>query len=462
MEVPRKDEVLQKRVLIVDHEATFRGNLRSSVESLGYLCTEADSAHAALELLKRTDFPIVISDVTMPEMDGLELLHVIKKRYSDVDVLIVTGQEGTYSPMKIVEAGASDFLAKPFSMEQLAAQLYKIEREQALKNKLHLSSITDQLTGLYNRRYFYQKLKREIDGAKRQGYPMSMIMVDVEGFKKYNDRYHHLKGDALLETVAWVIRSSLREDLDCAFRYGADEFVVILPEADGKTALSIGNRIKAKFKDKAPHGLSLSMGIAEFHKDFDTETFVRLVDERTFRDKQESKEPGEPQSEVGLGKDNHSIRCLSCGTLVRRAPSICEDCLVDLRKKTGSEKGPNMAGKVLKKTPRAPKDRRKSPRVNIRKTFLHDGLQATIQNISREGIQIKTKTPLSVGEAFTIALALENTIVRFGGIIVYVRFLSDGNSLAGLRFLEISDEDTRTLNCFLDSRLLLTGEEQSD
>jgi len=459
MEALEKDELSQKKVLIVDHEATSRGNLRSSVESLGYLCTEADSAHTALELLKRTHFPIIISDVTMPEMDGLELLHIIKKRYSDVSVLIVTEQEGTYSPMKIVEAGASDFLAKPFTMDELAAQLYKIEREKALKNKLYLSSVTDQLTGLYNRRYFYQKLKREMDRAKRQGYPMSMIMVDVEGFKKYNDRYHHLKGDALLETVAWVLRSSLRGNLDCAFRYGADEFVVVLPEADGKTALSIGNRIKAKFKDKAPHGLSLSMGAAEFQKDFDTETFVGLVDERMFRDKQKPEEPGQSQSEVGLGKDNHSIRCLSCGTLVRRAPSICENRLADLRKRTGSEKGQNIGEKVLKKPPRSGKDRRKSPRVNIRKTFLHDGLQATIQNISREGIQIKTKTPLCVGEAFTIALALENTIVRFGGVIVYVRSLSDGNSLAGLRFLEISDEDTRTLNCFLDSRLFLNGEE---
>ena len=252
---PEKERALEKNVLIVDDEALFRGTLRDLVESFGYLCTEANSAQTALELMKKTHFPIVISEIAMPEMDGLELLGLIKEQYADVDVLMMTDREHEYSPMKIVQAGATDFLAKPFTVEQLGAKLYKIEKEKALKSKLFHSSITDELTRLYNRRYFYEILNEEIQRANRQGRPLSLIMFDLDGFKKFNDRYGHLKGDALLQTVARVLRESLREHVDSGFRYGGDEFVVILPQADGKTALVIGNRIKKNFKDTAPeHG----------------------------------------------------------------------------------------------------------------------------------------------------------------------------------------------------------------
>ncbi len=445
--------VLEKKILVVDDEAESRQILRGIVESLGYSCVEADSTHAALELLEKDHFPIVISEIIMPKMDGFELLHTIKKRHLDVDVLMIGGYQGKYSPIKILQAGASDILAKPFSIEQLSVQLYKIEREKALKSKLYLSAITDELTGLYNRRYFYQKLDHEIERAKEQGYPISIIMLDVDGFKKFNDRYGHLKGDALLRTVGSVLRSSIRENLDFAFRYGGDEFVMILPEADSKSALTIGNRMRASFKKTAPAGLTLSMGVAQFEKDFDLESFVHLVDERMYKDKQKSKDLAFPQLEVDLSRDNYYIRCLNCGGLVHWASSMCEYCLTDPRRKTDRERGKRISGSSHDKAAHPFQDRRKSPRVKVKKTFLHDGFQATIQNVSREGIQIKTNTPLSVGEPLTIALAFEKHILKFGGTIVYVKPLSDGSSVAGLRFFEISDEDTHLLNSFLDSFL---------
>lgn len=462
MEVLGKDEVSEKRILVVDDEALVRCTLRDLVESIGYSCTEANSAQVALKLLKETHFPIVTLDIAMPEMDGLELLSLMSKDYPDVDVLIITGYEDEYSALKIVQTGASDYLAKPFTMEQLAAKLYKIEREKALKQKLYSSSITDELTGLCNRRFFYQKLRQEMHRAKRQGHSLSLIMFDVDGFKQFNDRYGHLKGDALLQTVASVLRSSLREHVDCACRYGGDEFVAIVPEADEKIARSIGHRIKRNFKNTSPGGLTLSMGVTQLQEDFDPETFVRLVDERMYRDKKKSKKPGPMQTEVDPGEDNDSIRCLNCGNPVDRAASICKNCLADPRKEMTSEKGRKRTGEFLEKPSPPTKDRRKAPRMRMVKTFLHDRLQATIQNISREGIQIKTKTPLTVGERLTIALALENRILRFGGIIIYVKRLSDGNSLAGLRFFEISDQSTEALNGFLDSHLPKTTQKESD
>lgn len=284
-----------KRILLVDDECGLRRTLRDFVESLGYFCAEADSGPRALDLLRRTYFPIVISDIVMPEMDGVELLHLIKKTYSDVDVLIITGYGDKYSPSKIVQAGASDLLEKPFSLGLLAARLSRIEREKVLRERLFISAITDELTGLYNRRHFYGNLKQEIQRAKRQGYPLSLIMLDVDGFKEFNDRHGHLKGDALLKTVARVLRLSVRENVDSAFRYGGDEFVLILTDADANTAHSIENRIRTNFRNKTEAGVTLSMGIAGFRKDLDLETFVQLADERMYQDKQRTKQVGLPQ-----------------------------------------------------------------------------------------------------------------------------------------------------------------------
>jgi len=407
----------QKRVLIVGDEKTFREALREFVESLGYSCTEADSANSALGLLRKKRFPIVVSDLVMPEMDRLELIRTIKKSHSAVDVLIIMGRENKYPPIKILQAGASDFLVKPLNMDDLAAKLYKTEKEKALKQRLHLSSVTDELTGLYNRRHFYQRLNREIQKAREQGHSLSLIKVDVDGFEGFNDRYGHLKGDDLLETVAQVLRLSIRENIDCAFRYGGDEFVVILPEADSRTAQFIGNRIKTGFENTAPGALTLSVGIAECQEDFDSEAFVHLVDKRMHKDEEVSKELGQPQLEV------------------RR------------------EKNQNTAPNPPNELSYPAIERRKSPRIKIEKTFVCDGFQATILNISQGGIQIKTKASAPVGRILKMAFSLGSSIVSLVGSVIYRLPLSDGHSLMGLKFTEVSRKDSTILNRFLDSHL---------
>lgn len=447
-------EVLQKRVLIVDDETMFRGMLRSFVESLGYSCVEAESPRAALDLLKKASFPIVIADIVMPEMDGLELLRIIKKKHADVDVLIVTAYDSNYSPMKIVQAGASDFLAKPFSLDQLGARLYKIEMEKALKNKLYFKAITDELTDLYNRRYFYQKLKRETERTKRQRHPLSIIMLDVDRFKEYNDRYGHLEGDALLRTVARVVQFSVRQHVDCAFRYGGDEFVVVLPETDEKTALLVGSRIRKRFKDTAPAGLDLSMGVAQFQEGFDIETFINLADKRMYEDKSRSREPEDAQLYKATEPEDHTIRCLNCGNPVHWASTTCENCLADPLRKTDSGKGQEIARSLLRELSPAHDDRRKSPRIRVRETIQHDSIEATIHNISWGGVQIKTETSLSVGSMLNIALPVQGGTEKLRGLVVYAQSLPDGGSLAGIQFSEISNEVSRALNLFLDHHSL--------
>lgn len=447
-----REEILQKRVLIVDDEDMFRVMLRSFVQSLGYVCVEAESARAALELLKKTNFPIVISDIVMPGMDGLELLRIIKKKYADTDVLIITAFDNNYSPMKVVQAGASDFLAKPFNLDQLGARIHKIEMERVLRKKLYFRAITDELTDLYNRRYFYQKLKRETERAKRQGHPLSIIMLDVDQFKAFNDRYGHLEGDALLRTVAGVLQFSVRQHVDSVFRYGGDEFVVILPEADETIAAVIGNRIKKKFVETAPGKVGLSLGIAEFEDQLDVETFINLADKKLYKEKSKSKGPRDADLETE--KESHTIRCLNCGNPVHWASTTCDQCLGDPLRKTDSKKSDEIASTFLRKGSPTFEDRRESPRIRIRKNIVHDSLNATIHNISWGGVQIKTEASLSVGSMLNIDVPLEGDETKLGGVVVYVQSLPEGGALAGIRFSEISREDSRLLNLFLDHHSL--------
>jgi diguanylate cyclase (GGDEF)-like protein len=445
-----KDAVLKERILVVDDDVMFRGILRNFVESLGYFCAEASSGQTGSHALEKTDFSIVISDIVMPEMDGLELLHIINSKYSHVDVLIISGYENRYSPMEIIQAGASDFLPKPFTMEQLKARLYKIKKEKALKSRLYTKAITDEMTGLYNRGFFYEKLRQEFERTKRQAHPLSIVLLDVNGFKQINDRYGHLKGDALLKIVARVLRLSIRENVDDAFRYGGDEFVIILPETDEETATSIGNRIKDNFKYAAPDGLTLSMGVAGLDAHFDRQMFVHKADQKMYEDKRKSKRSGTPYLAMDFGADKHFLRCLTCGSLVYWASSLCEKCLADPIRKKSSGQGLERAIGFPRKKPNKPMDRRKKRRVMVRKTFMYDGLVAKILNISRGGAQIKTKTPLSVGEGLNMAFTLEDGIVRTCGIVVYVRPVADGYFLAGIEFVDVSDEGSRRFDRFFD------------
>lgn len=135
--------------------------------------------------------------------------------------------------------------------------------------------------------------------------------------------------------------------------------------------------------------------------------------------------------EGNTGHHEHHIHCLRCGRLVHWTSSVCENCLTD-----------------------PIKDRRGAPRVNFRRTFMHNGFLATVQNISGGGVQIKTGTALSVGEELKIAFSLEAGMLSFGGIIVYAQSLSDGNWLAGVAFTDLSDKDSELLKRFLDSHLL--------
>ncbi|MFQ5712957.1 MAG: diguanylate cyclase [Candidatus Scalinduaceae bacterium] len=175
----------------------------------------------------------------------------------------------------------------------------KKKLESELKGKdveLERLSITDNLTGLYNRRYLYAELEKEMDRARRQNYPISMILFDIDKFKRYNDTYGHQEGDEVLKMVGKLVPEYVRHNVDSVYRYGGEEFVVIMPQADKEKAIDIAERIRLAFEDckfylNAPSGkstkkcLTVSMGIEELKTGYDTKQFIANTDAAMYQSK---------------------------------------------------------------------------------------------------------------------------------------------------------------------------------
>jgi diguanylate cyclase (GGDEF)-like protein/PAS domain S-box-containing protein len=157
--------------------------------------------------------------------------------------------------------------------------IYKdITENKRLQKELEKLSITDNLTGLYNQRHFYNELKRELNRAKRLNRPLSLLLFDVDELKHYNDTYGHLEGDKILHEVGKVVANSIRGNVDSGYRYGGDEFVVVLPETDKDQALPVAERIRTYFSAGILGDVTLSMGLVEYRLEYDMETFVRYAD----------------------------------------------------------------------------------------------------------------------------------------------------------------------------------------
>ncbi len=145
--------------------------------------------------------------------------------------------------------------------------------------------ITDSLTGLYNQRHFSSRLRQEMERARRRRYPLSLLLLDLDNFKSYNDTHGHLAGDRALEEVGKIVLGSIRRDIDAGFRYGGDEFAVIFPETTCQQAAAIAQRIRDSFGKTELDGLTTSIGLIEFGPDDPVEAVMEMVDRAMYRAK---------------------------------------------------------------------------------------------------------------------------------------------------------------------------------
>ena len=278
------------KILIADDDKASLLLLKKLLEQEGYEVIPASNGKAAWEKYKRNGVSIALLDWMMPEMDGVELCQRIRELESSENkdycyVIMVTAKTETEDLTKAMEAGADDFVSKPYDKQVLASRIRAGKRIIEGTEKLKQLSITDELTGLYNRRYFFDSLKLELSRSQRYGPRLSIAILDIDGFKAYNDTYGHLQGDELLKSFANIIKVETRKS-DIACRYGGDEFTIILPGADASQAGEVIARISLKLENlsgaqkittKAP--LGLSAGIAQYPQDTaDEERLVSLAD----------------------------------------------------------------------------------------------------------------------------------------------------------------------------------------
>lgn len=184
-------------------------------------------------------------------------------------------KSGRIIPVNMSVSYVKDAKGEPASV---LAIIKDITHQKELERELKEMSIKDSLTGLYNQRYFYDRLASEIERAKRQKHPLSLLLFDIDQFKTYNDCHGHLAGDNVLQSIGQIVMDCTREHVDLGFRYGGDEFTVILPEADEEQAKSIAERIRVGFEERHFDVLTLSLGLMTYREGYSLRTFIQFTD----------------------------------------------------------------------------------------------------------------------------------------------------------------------------------------
>ena len=250
-----EDEFLKNDfpILIAEDNPVSRKLMEMTLRQAGYEVVSAEDGREALALFKERFFPIILTDLEMPEMDGLELCRAIRGNPAEgyVYIFLITARDSKEDIIVGLEAGADDYLTKPFDRSELIARLKTalrvLELEKSLKDayeKIRLLSITDKLTGCYNRTYMDEYLAKEIARATRYHRPLSLVMADIDYFKRVNDTYGHQAGDLILKNFVLSMKEGLRKDVDWVARYGGEEFLMVMPETNFKNAMSSAERLR--------------------------------------------------------------------------------------------------------------------------------------------------------------------------------------------------------------------------
>ncbi|MBM3306917.1 MAG: diguanylate cyclase [Candidatus Eisenbacteria bacterium] len=274
---PEGEKTPPPRVLIVDDEEIMREFLREVLGDDGYAIELACSGREAVEKMSASQYDVVVTDIVMPELDGLGVVAAAKKLPYDVDVIVMTGYASMDTAVESMKLGARDYITKPFNIDQIRIIVSNALAERELKRKAAEGefykelSRKDGLTDLYNHRFFHQLLETEVGRAARYNRVVSLLMIDIDDFKTYNDAHGHPAGDAALRRLAYLLRHSSR-NCDYVARYGGEEFAIIVPEVAADAALRMGERIRSiiessefEGEDIMPGGrLTISIGVATF------------------------------------------------------------------------------------------------------------------------------------------------------------------------------------------------------
>jgi diguanylate cyclase (GGDEF)-like protein len=293
-------------ILLAEDDPVTRMLMTRFLKKAGYEVDAVANGSEALDRMTKRYYPMLVTDWEMPEMDGVALCKAVRNMQLDgyVYSLLLTARDAKEHIITGLEAGADDYLVKPVHEAELIARLNAGRRILNLEHSLRVAnqrnrilSITDALTGSYNRRYLMEQLPRELERCRRYGYPLSVIMSDVDHFKDINDARGHAAGDEVLQQFAARVQKSIRINSDWVSRYGGEEFLIVLPETGHEGAMNVAEKIRlliasTPFTTRAGDStVTASFGVASTGVSgpdiaLKVDALIRIADECLYRSKQ--------------------------------------------------------------------------------------------------------------------------------------------------------------------------------
>ncbi|MFQ5813044.1 MAG: diguanylate cyclase [Anaerolineae bacterium] len=292
------------KLLIVDDEIDMCETLAYLFRGKGYRTDIATTGCRAAERIENASYDLVVTDIRLPDSNGMELVDLAREVSPDTAIIIITAFASVETAIRALNDGACGYLVKPFDLKELVVTAEKaLERQRLImKNKCLLAelkgkneeleklSITNGLTGLYNRQHFEKILAREEARVQRYGTIVTVVMVDINNLKYINDRFGHTRGDMIIRETARLLRDTCRAS-DVVARYGGDEMVILLSETTEKEASHFASRLRAaerKWNRSNPDpGLTLSLAIGYASTEDETGLMAALnqADANMYRDK---------------------------------------------------------------------------------------------------------------------------------------------------------------------------------
>jgi two-component system cell cycle response regulator len=290
------------RILVVDDSQVVRRAVGEMLRKAGHSVDEAGDGNSAVRRLEATEYDVVITDLRMPERDGFGVLEAVRQASLSTEVIILTGTHAkdVSAAVRALRLGAHDFLTKPpqgphdviVTVDRALEKKRLKEANLRLLRDMEGLSRTDALTGVWNRRAFEETMQRELLRASRHGLPLSLVMLDIDHFKRINDTYGHRVGDDVLKWFGVHVSRMLREG-DTIHRFGGEEFAIVLPHTDTQGALLAAQRVleylaASSFQDSLT--VTASAGVAcgrgEELEDMD---LIAVADAALYRAKREGR-----------------------------------------------------------------------------------------------------------------------------------------------------------------------------
>ncbi len=251
------------KILVVEDSPTLRQTLVAFIKRAGHEVIVAASGEEALQIIESFMVDLVFMDVEMPGLNGFETTKLMRESFGKhwVPIVFVTGMNDSASFEEAIDAGGDDYLIKPINQIVVRAKIRALERIAGMRDELNrlnaeLEALSrqDGLTLLCNRRYFEEQAEKQWNILSRSQEPISVLMMDVDHFKRYNDGYGHVAGDHCLQAVAATLKKAIHRPADIVARYGGEEFIAFLPQTDIRGAKTVAETLRAAIENLAlPH-----------------------------------------------------------------------------------------------------------------------------------------------------------------------------------------------------------------